>query len=412
MLLHQRGYDLSLFGSRPTRLIRPGWKSDRLDFARAQAGGATATHYDGTQWREDTADTPRFGPALKSEGQRTNGIRNPRADGLVSGTYPAWTLPTYWSIGAFTNCAVALAAATESGLSAVDITITPSGAGGGRIQFDAATVSSGQATVGSVFAKRISASLASLASLDLRVVDLPSANITATSLLSTGTGALGTQRPDVKRTVAGADTSQRFEISWTHSAAGAAATIRIAVPQHELASFASTPILPATTGSATRGADLLSAPLNGARRGLVLWSGLWGQNAPSGVDQMALQIDDGTDANRFRVRNAGGGATVVAGRVASSASADLTSLGNMTAGAMTALGLAFDLDTGAYKAVLRGGTVRSGTGGPTSATRLRFGTDAAGANAQFGEIGDADFIPGVYPSDAEIAARVDAMRIT
>ena len=151
------------------------------------------------------------------------------------------------------------------------------------------------------------------------------------------------------------------------------------------------------------------SPLKSTARGVLLWSGAWGQNAPSGVDQTALQIDDGSANNRFRVRNAGGGATVVAGRVTSGSAVDATTLGSMTAGSQTSLGLAFDLDAGVYKALLRGGSVQSGSGGPTSASTVRLGTDSAGASAMFGDTSEWNAIPGIYPSDALLAQLVNSM---
>lgn len=392
-------------------LIRPGLISPRLSFARAQTGGVASTTLgsDDATWSEVAADVPRFyGSArrLRIEGAETNKNANPRGEG-GSGT----SLPTGWSGITSALPITSVTQATINGVRGVTIRFagTPSTASAAQLircgSID--SLAAGSVVTNSVSIALLDGSLGNLSGFLLRC----EAEAGGTSL------APSAALERVVNTRAITSTSSSTVIRWVYvdTVTPVDFTLFVGWPQREHnALFASTPIIPpsGTPGASTRGADLVSASLAGARRGLVLWSGLWGQNAPAGVDQMALQIDDGTDANRFRVRNAAGGATVVAGRVAGSASADLTSLGSMTAGAMTSLGLAFDLDTGAYKAMLRGGAVQSGTGGPTSGTALRIGNNVAATAAQFGEVRDLDFIPGIYPGDAEMAARVNAMSLT
>jgi hypothetical protein len=192
-------------------------------------------------------------------------------------------------------------------------------------------------------------------------------------------------------------------------------TLRIAAPQLELAASTSTPILPpvGTPGASTRGADIVTATLaslgigaNGACT--ILGVAMLPQNAPAGTDQVLVQIGDGSDANRFRLRNAAGGATILAGRVTGGVAVDAASLGSMTAGTPFRVGVSID-GTGRIASCLDGGAVQVATGGPTSGlTTLWVGNNAASTAPMFGEVGVLTVMP-LALADAELQARVAAL---
>ena len=103
-------------------LIRPGWISPLLSFARAQLAGVESTYYDGTQWRTAAANMPRFVPGLKIEGQRTNAIRNSRLSFSSAPSFPQSTLPTYWSQSTNSGLTVSVVGnGAEGGIDYVDI---------------------------------------------------------------------------------------------------------------------------------------------------------------------------------------------------------------------------------------------------------------------------------------------------
>ena len=103
-------------------LIRPGWISPLLSFARAQLAGVESTYYDGTQWRTAAADMPRFVPGLQLEGQRTNAIRNSRLSFSSAPSFPQSTLPTYWSQSTNSGLTVSVVGnGAEGGIDYVDI---------------------------------------------------------------------------------------------------------------------------------------------------------------------------------------------------------------------------------------------------------------------------------------------------
>ena len=138
--------------------------------------------------------------------------------------------------------------------------------------------------------------------------------------------------------------------------------MRVSVPQLELGSFASSPILPpaGSPQATTRGADLVSAILTtlGIRPTgacTLLLTGMLPQAAPAGAAQSLAQLDSGSDASAIVFDNAAGGSTLrVAGQT----------LGTMTAG--TPFRIAASID-GAGRVAQPGRRRISGHGRPTAA---------------------------------------------
>jgi len=186
-------------------------------------------------------------------------------------------------------------------------------------------------------------------------------------------------------------------------------------PTLELGSFASTPILPAvgTPAAATRGADLLSAPL--ARLGIrdsgactMLGTFMIPQAAAS-FPQNVFQIDSGNDVIRYLARSNVGASALTLYRLAPGAAQ--ASVGSVTLGSPFRFGMSVDA-AGRAAASIDGGSVAAVTGGPTSGlTHVRVGMDSGGTENLFGDIAYLDVLP--YPvSDAQLQALVAAMPLS
>lgn len=403
-------------------LISPGILMPGLTLTRAQAGGArsTALNADGLTWSEFGADVPRFnGTArrLMIGGQRTNSARNPRAEGAAAGT-PGIS-PTHWGLtaGASGITREIVGVGVESGIpglyfrlfgtasAAYVFEITP------EANFVNIPASIGQTWTTSVFARLTAGSLTNFGSITFEH-------------LERGGPALGL---DTSAPVT--SSLSRFTNTYTNTNAattGLTVRVNIRVPsgatvdgtffvggfQVEQGAFASSPILPpvGTPGASTRGADLISASLaslgigaNGACT--ILGTAMLPQNAPSSADQMLVQIDSGTDTNRYLIRNVSGGGTIVAGDVNASSATDATSAGSMTAGSLFRFGISIN-GSGGISSCLNEGSVRAAIGGPTSGlTTLRVGNNAANTTPLNGEVGSIQIFPFAVP-DAQLQSMV------
>ncbi len=103
-------------GRLATRLVSGGQLNAPLVLTRAQATGvrSTAINADAVTRNEFAADIARFNGVARRllvEGQRTNGIRNPRAEGSTAGILGAGgVMPTNWTLAAAGLLGVWLAA--------------------------------------------------------------------------------------------------------------------------------------------------------------------------------------------------------------------------------------------------------------------------------------------------------------
>ncbi len=381
---------------------------------RAQAGGArsTALGPDGVSIVEFNADVPRFNGAARRlwlEGQRTNFIRNPRAEGSTVGQLGAGgALPTNWVQGTPSGGAVVhvVGTGTEAGLPYIDLRWAFSAAGACRIQFDAPAIAASTAHTLSAYVRIVAGSLTSIGinGIALRWIDVATGGNNTVDL-TTISGS--TQRYAVTGTSSAGATLGRPEIN-VGATLAADITLRISAPQMEAASFASTPILPAaaTPATSTRGADLVAATLaslgvgaNGACT--VIGTAMIPQAAPSTASQTIIQIDRGDNVDRFFLRVLAGGAAVTVGRSTTGATVSSPTIDTMIAGTAFRFGLTIT-GSGRIAGTFNGGVIQEATGGPTSGlTALRVGVDGIGAANLFGEVGSLRVLP--FPvSDTEL----------
>lgn len=369
------------------------------------------------------ADVPRFqGSArrLLIEGQRTNLVADPRTPAGTGWTNTglAGVTPIAGPPGA--DPAARLDEGTGGGAHSTVAATTASFVSGTSYAFSAILRAGTCATAQFVTAFALFGN-AAFANFDLAngVPGTAGAAVTRHAMRSLGNGWWWCE---MAVTASGSGAASPLNVSMTTSPSAARAqsytgtsrTLDVGWCWTEAAPFASTPILPppGSPGASTRGADLVAASLaalgiggNGACT--VLWSGMVPQAAPAGSDQMLFQLDDGTDGNRFRVRNLAGGATIVGGRVLAGTPADAAAAGSMTPGTPFRVGAA--ISGGRIAVSLDGAAVVAATGGPSSGlATLRLGSNAANGASLFGETLALRVLPRAL-DDAALAAAVAAL---
>ncbi len=326
--------------------IEPNTLGPSFSLTRTQTSSLTATALasNGSTWVEYAANTARFygsDATLRIEGQRTNEIANPRALNAVVGS--PGTMPTGWVVTNAAGLSTSVASVgVEEGRTFVDVRAAGSPTGltwtlqfGGNLD---APASANQQWTSSIFARLVGGTLTNVSVARNRIVER---NGAGTALVTSDVNftlssafARVTQTRTVSTTTVSA-VSFQVALGLVTSAVATDVTLRISWPQLELGSFASTPILPASavsTGESTRGADIVTAPLSKfgiSSTGVctILGRSRIPQNAPSGINQVIFQLDDGTENNRYRFQNSAGGANLTVSRTqaASTTTASATS---------------------------------------------------------------------------------------
>lgn len=282
----------------------------------------TAWYFDSTGTLQQAAvDVPRFeyDPAtlalkgLFIEEQRTNSIRNPRAEGATSGT--PGTPPTNWSIsapaGGGTLTTSVVSASTESGVPFGEFRVNgTSGTGAfALIEFEVpfTTVASAAQVWAASFFARLSAgswtNISGAPRLEIIFYDAGTGTLQGTSTTYTPTSAgLATQRVTFTATAPAltATVRCRFGVNFVDASA-IDFTIRLGAPQLELGAFATSVILPpaAAPATSTRNHDLVlatSIPWFNPTQGTILWQGSTTEVFPSG-SRRAYEFGDNTSQN-------------------------------------------------------------------------------------------------------------------
>ncbi|MBB5692345.1 hypothetical protein [Muricoccus pecuniae] len=397
-------------GGGPLRLIAPGSLLSPILPARTTAGLALGA--DGTSWAEVAAGTPRFhgvGRRLLIEGQRTNGVRNPRAEGAVAGT--PGTLPTNWNLQPVSGvlCQV-VGMVSTGGMSALRLRLsgTAGVTGAFIISFDAANAcpaGPNQTWTGAAFLRRVEAP-APFGGYGLRLIARDGAGATVESVINTLVApSSAMERRSHTRTTGTSTSITHMQHGLSLSCTAGQAydeTLEIGWPTLEQGAFGSSPILPpaGAPAAATRAADAPSLALTPAQaaRGTLVGTFMLPQAAASS-NQGLLCLDDGTLSNRIVLRNASGGSLVNALKVISGTVIGIGSLGSLTSGVPFKVALAWDA---AGTSVSMGGSASVNVAGAIpSISRLLIGhnqSDLVGAT--FGEIGALDLHPTRLPDAA------------
>lgn len=412
-------------------IVAPGALIGSATFTRSQAAGVESTSLgtDDATWGAFAADVPRFYGAdrpLLIEGQRTNTFPNPRLAGGTPGTpgtqptsISAWLMTVGLSVEYVQNV-------TANGLNGVRYRISGTATGSGTQTLTLApaltgyAASPGQNWTGSVFAALSAGSLTNVTAVRL-ITTARQGTGTAAQITTTMNTTLSSTIRRYRGTVLNAPattTGVTHSITVVVVAGAVDLTLDLFWPQLEQGAFATTPVLPpvGTPGASTRGADIESHTLaglglqaNGA--GTILLRGMLPQSAPTGVNQMLLQVDGGTDANRYVVRNAGGGNTIQVLNVVGGSAGTPVNLGTMTPGTAFSVGVVCD-GNGRVAGAFNASAAQVVTSGPTSGlTRLLGGSSgtAGGSEAMFGTVSRLAVLPRVV-SDAELQSLVSGFR--
>lgn len=392
--------------------------SPYFTFSRA-ASGALIRSTD-TVLSEFSNNIPRFDPTLGLliEGQRTNGNRNPRGEGAATGT--PGTTPTHWGIATSGSglSRQVVGTGVENGRPYVDLRFfgTANATNGYIISFETVTgvaAASGNTFTASAFVSLIAGALPLGAAADAFAVSVHEFDSGSVFLRSTDANTPLTATPTRYRQTITTGVNCAFvrQLVFVRFNNGQVCdyTLRVSLPQIELAPFASSPILPpvGTPGTTTRLADSLSTPLSSlgiAANGACTIVGTCTlPQLALGAAQIAVEINDGTTANRIGVRNTAGTSTLVLYRITAGAYAEAPS--PLTIPLNVPIRFAMSLDGAGRGAVsFNGSAVQSFTGGPTVLTTFRVGGTVGATATLNGYISRLEYLP--YPvSDAMLAVQ-------
>lgn len=260
---------------------------------------------------------------LKIEEARTNSIRNNSAQGAIVGV--PGTLPTNWIQAANAGLQWNVAGTgTENGIDYVDMQLvgTSGGAGVSVLYFEGVTqiaASVGQVWTTSMFS-RISAGSIGALTFALGAVYYNSVPAVISDLVTAyaplTTGILGNQRFSNSQTAPAATASTEPHIIVQDTGGPVNITLRIGWPQHELGTWATTP-MKTTAGAFTRSSDNVKVSCPTPAGGLTFYaSAIFDAPVTFGANQFFGEISDGSTANRFgvlRVLTAGNDSTTNTG---------------------------------------------------------------------------------------------------
>lgn len=355
----------------------------------------------------DTGET-----GFRSEGSRTNHIRNNSMQGATTGVIGSGgAVPTNWTASATGLSVEVVGTGSEDGIDYIDVKF--SGTAGSTfcsLAFDSVlsgAFSTGNPYTGSVFWRLVGGSNANISSITHRLAyylsPSGSTNINATQALPTS-ARLSSQRAIVSGTTAGtlAGGGQLLLI-WSYSNGAAIDfTIRIGWPQVEAGAIPSSPIR-TTSAAVTRSADVLTRSnldsFINADEGTLYWEGVV-PYAASGVTQRLLALDDGT-ANEVVLISLSG--TTLAFTVSTGGVQQASiSLGTYTQG--TKIKVAGRYKANDFQAAINGSLGTPDTSGSVAAvTGLKIGHRASGSDPAFAVHGKVGYLPRAV-SDAQLQA--------
>ena len=414
------------FAEDATAFVRSGVLRSPFTITRAQTGGVQSSAVNGGNngLTFYGADVPRFtGSAqrLLIEGQRTNGIRNPRGEGAVAGT--PGTAPTNWFLSAAGGVNFNIVGTgTENDLPYVDIRLSGTSTTGEspliRADLVYPVASVGQVWTHSMYARLIAGTLTGITNFNMFVTEWTSGGAFLNQSFSSFTLASGSligARLSHIRTLTGATAGlagSQFSFS-VSVGVPIDCTFRVAAPQLELGAFASSPILPpvGTPGASTRGDDRVSASLaslgiaaNGACT--ALWSGVV-PNFIVGGNHTIVCIDNGTVGNGYEMRISQSFGELLCVREQGGSNV-ISFAGAVTSGQKFKCGMSPD-GAGRLAVSLNGNAVVSATISTVgSPTQFRLGNIANASTPMWGETELLRILP-YSVSDAELQSLTGAL---
>lgn len=284
---------------------------------------------------------------LVNQPTRTNSVRNPRAEGAVAGT--PGTAPTFWG-SLSTNRTIHGVTTARSNLPLLDIEYTFTGADNRQLGFDSGVIaaSPGQVWSSTVYVYIESGSVTARLDLEFR-------NSSGTFVNAVSSVTVSTQGVLHKLTATGtaAATVARVTAQISFSSTGATTfRAQYGVPQMELGSFPTSPILPP-----------VGAPATSTR--------------PAGTITL---INEASVLGNYSYAD----------------------VGTATANSATNVALLVD-GSGSAKACVNAGTVQTISNVPvTGFTTLRIGNDVSNTSSVFGDVKWAAIYPDIVLSDSQL----------
>ena len=371
----------------------------RVTFTRASSG--TFVGSDGVLQTAATNE-PRFDHnpttgeslGLLVEEARTNSIRNNTGVGAVSGT--PGTLPTNWTQSNNTGLAAnVVGTGTENGITYIDLRVNGTTTGTGQTNIVLETSIGVAATTGqtwslSSYLKIQAGSLTNVSAINLVLQENTAVGtaVTAGAQATTiPTSSLGTYRPTFTRTLSGGVTVAAvmpyIQIN-INTGLVVDFTLRIGLLQLEQGAFA-TSVIPTTTATATRAADVASitgtnfSSWYNQTEGTVFAEGAVAQ-PNSGGNQFVFRTSDNGYNNSVALNIQSGGFASIA--TASGGVFDGVATSSATLIANTTAKFAGAYATNNLGVSLNGATVATDTSAtmPTALNRLDIGSDHIGSN--------------------------------
>lgn len=322
---------------------------------------------------------------LLIEGQRTNNITNPRAEGAVAGS--PGTLPTNWDSAATALTREVVGVARVNGVTCLLVRFsgTPSSTGAQTLNCHGdVTTTIGTTWVGSVYVGLFAGSLTNTGGFVTRLrgggADSAGISFTPTTTLT----RFATQVRTLTES-----TAVSLQIRWAYSDTSTPVDFTLAIgwPQLEQNNAVSTPVLPpgGTLAASTVGGDNLTFPTSALetddnRGGTHTFRAIIAAtaNEQSGA-QTFFSLNDGTTNNSIEIYNAVGTSTLTLARTTAGVTVE-TSLGTFTPGQITRIVLGLD-GLGRASGSVNNGVAQAVTGAPvaTTLTTARLGSSVAGA---------------------------------
>lgn len=275
-------------------------------------------------WVEVAANTLRIAHSETGERQgllfetdRTNSIRNPRAEGAAVGT--PGTAPTNWTVNAGGTglSSQIVGVGTANGLPFIDIRFFGTATSGGSTTISPETSTGITAATGarwtfSAFHQIVGGSLAGIDSTELVIEENTSTGVFVTSGAVSATPTSSMTRATHTRTLSGGATVARVLPIYRHQISSGAVvdlTVRLFALQMELGEFATTPMLPPVGSPQTsrRGFETLTfTSFAGLSAGTLYLEQVIEIASTVSTQAAGVQADDGTSNNRVLLRAVGG----------------------------------------------------------------------------------------------------------
>lgn len=239
------------------------------------------------------SDVPRISAAngLLIEGSRTNSLRNANAGGATAGVIGGGgSLPTNWQIASTAGLTTqVISSSVQNGFTVLRLRMsgTPTGTSY-LLMLDTATqISAAMNDVwtASVWTSLSSGSLTNVAEVAVRAEERDASGALLASSKTAFTPVSTLSRRDITRTMVSASTGRVSAALGLTLTVGQSVdvTLDVAAPQLELGAFVSS-YIPTTSGSATRAADIATAPTAWVS---VTEGTIWAEAQTGGIDPAA-----------------------------------------------------------------------------------------------------------------------------